>query len=111
MPSPGVIKSFHAPGGAGIRFDSHLYNGYSIPPYYDSMIGKLIAHGKDRPTALARLRQALDETIIDGVKTNLSLHRNVILCDPDFNQQAMDIHYLEKTLLKPATATPEKTSA
>jgi acetyl-CoA carboxylase biotin carboxylase subunit len=100
MPSPGTIKYFHAPGGAGVRFDSHIYSGYSIPPYYDSMIGKLIAHAKDRPTALARLRQALDETIIDGVKTNISLHRNVILCDADFNQQAMDIHYLEKNLLK-----------
>lgn len=100
MPSPGTITYFHAPGGAGIRFDSHIYSGYSIPPYYDSMIGKLIAHAKDRPTALARLRQALDETIIDGVKTNISLHRNVILCDADFNQQAMDIHYLEKNLLK-----------
>lgn len=100
MPSPGTIKYFHAPGGAGIRFDSHIYSGYSIPPYYDSMIGKLIAHAKDRPTALARLRQALDETIIDGVKTNISLHRNVILCDADFNRQAMDIHYLEKNLLK-----------
>ncbi|RYY79518.1 MAG: acetyl-CoA carboxylase biotin carboxylase subunit [Moraxellaceae bacterium] len=111
MPSPGTIKYFHAPGGAGIRFDSHIYSGYSIPPYYDSMIGKLIAHAKDRPTALARLRQALDETIIDGVKTNISLHRNVILCDADFNRQAMDIHYLEKNLLKRQDETEGSTSA
>lgn len=109
LPSPGTISRFHAPGGAGIRIDSHLYSGYSIPPYYDSMIGKLIAHGKDRPTALARLRQALDETIIEGVKTNLTLHRNVILTDPAFNQRAMDIHYLEKTLLKP-TVEPTKST-
>lgn len=111
MPSPGTIKYFHAPGGAGIRFDSHIYSGYSIPPYYDSMIGKLIAHAKDRPTALARLRQALDETIIDGVKTNISLHRNVILCDADFNRQAMDIHYLEKNLLKRQEETNGSASA
>lgn len=108
LPSPGQINAFHSPGGAGIRFDSHIYSGYQIPPYYDSMIGKLIAHGKDRPTALARLRQALDETIIDGIKTNISLHRDVILCDPNFNQQAMDIHYLEKTLLKDQQAAAEK---
>ncbi len=108
LPSPGLIKTFHAPGGAGIRVDSHIYSGYKIPPYYDSMIGKLIAHGKDRHTALARLRQALDEMIIDGIKTNISLHRNVILCDDNFNQEAMDIHYLEKTLLKDQAAEPAK---
>ncbi len=100
MPSPGTITRYHAAGGKGIRMDSHIYNGYAIPPYYDSMIGKLIAHGHDRADALARLRQALDETVIEGVKTNLSLHRTVILADAEFNQQAMDIHYLEKNLLR-----------
>lgn len=109
LPSPGTVSHFHAPGGAGIRIDSHLYSGYIIPPYYDSMIGKLIAHGKDRPTALARLRQALDETIIEGIKTNLSMHRDVILCDPNFNLRAMDIHYLEKTLLQPKTNVQKST--
>lgn len=111
LPSPGLINAFHAPGGAGIRFDSHIYSGYHIPPYYDSMIGKLIAHGQDRSVALARLRQALDETVIDGIKTNISLHRDVILCDYNFNQQAMDIHYLEKTLLKDQQIAAEKAAA
>lgn len=111
LPSPGLIHAFHAPGGAGIRFDSHIYSGYHIPPYYDSMIGKLIAHGQDRSVALARLRQALDETVIDGIKTNISLHRDVILCDHNFNQQAMDIHYLEKTLLKDQQIAAEKAAA
>ena len=101
LPSAGKIEQFFVPGGAGIRMDSHLYNGYSIPPYYDSMIGKLIAHGKDRQTAIARLRQALDEMILTGIKTNIPLHKNVILQDPQFCETAMDIHYLEKHLLKP----------
>lgn len=106
LPSPGTIHTYHAPGGTGIRMDSHIYSGYPIPPYYDSMIGKLIAHGHDRANAIARLRQALDEMVIQGVKTNISLHRDVILCDERFNQHAMDIHYLEKTLLKNKTAEP-----
>ncbi len=99
-PSPGKITQFHIPGGAGVRMDSHLYNGYTIPPFYDSLIGKLIVHGKDRPTALARARQALDEMVIEGVKTNISLHRDVILADETFSQRAVDIHDLEKRLLK-----------
>ncbi|WP_410211609.1 acetyl-CoA carboxylase biotin carboxylase subunit [Aquirhabdus sp.] len=99
-PSPGKITQFHIPGGAGVRMDSHLYNGYTIPPFYDSLIGKLIVHGKDRPTALARARQALDEMVIEGVKTNIPLHRDVILADETFNQHAVDIHDLEKRLLK-----------
>ena len=100
LPSPGKIDSFYAPGGAGIRLDSHIYSGYSIPPYYDSMIAKLIAHGKDRETSMARMRQALDEMILTGVKTNIPLHKDLILQDPEFLKQAMDIHYLEKHLLK-----------
>ncbi|EXG68213.1 acetyl-CoA carboxylase biotin carboxylase subunit [Acinetobacter baumannii] len=100
LPSPGKIESFYAPGGAGIRLDSHIYPGYSIPPYYDSMIAKLIAHGKDRETSLARMRQALDEMILTGIKTNIPLHKDLILQDKNFCSQAMDIHYLEKHLLK-----------
>ncbi|MFI7904475.1 acetyl-CoA carboxylase biotin carboxylase subunit, partial [Acinetobacter baumannii] len=79
---------------------SHIYPGYSIPPYYDSMIAKLIAHGKDRETSLARMRQALDEMILTGIKTNIPLHKDLILQDKNFCSQAMDIHYLEKHLLK-----------
>lgn len=100
LPSPGKIEQFYAPGGAGIRLDSHVYQGYSIPPYYDSMIAKLIAHGQDRKTAIARMRQALDEMVLTGVKTNIPLHQQVILADEKFCENAMDIHYLEKHLLK-----------
>lgn len=100
LPSPGRIEHFYAPGGAGIRLDSHIYSGYSIPPYYDSMIAKLIAHGKDRNTAIARMRQALDEMILTGVKTNIPLHKDLILQDKAFCETAMDIHYLENHLLK-----------
>ncbi|MBJ9720317.1 acetyl-CoA carboxylase biotin carboxylase subunit [Acinetobacter calcoaceticus] len=100
LPSPGKIESFYAPGGAGIRLDSHIYPEYSIPPYYDSMIAKLISHGKDRETSLARMRQALDEMILTGIKTNIPLHKDLILQDKSFCSQAMDIHYLEKHLLK-----------
>lgn len=98
-PSPGKVIQFHTPGGAGVRVDSHLYNGYVIPHCYDSLIAKLIVHGKDRATALARTRQALDEMIIEGVKTNIPLHRDVILVDHKFNHQVVDIHDLEKRLL------------
>ena len=108
LPSPGKIESFYAPGGAGIRLDSHIYQGYSIPPYYDSMIAKLIAHGKDRETSLARMRQALDEMILTGIKTNIPLHKDLILQDKNFCKQAMDIHYLEKHLLKQLEAQAEK---
>ncbi len=101
LPSAGKVENYFTPGGAGIRVDSHLYAGYSIPPFYDSMIAKLIAHGKDRETALARLSQALDEMVITGVKTNIPLHKNIILRDAKFCETAMDIHYLEKHLLKP----------
>ena len=100
LPSPGKIENFYAPGGAGIRLDSHVYPGYSIPPYYDSMIAKLIAHGKDRETSISRMRNALDEMILTGVKTNIPLHKDLILQDKNFCKQAMDIHYLEKHLLK-----------
>jgi acetyl-CoA carboxylase biotin carboxylase subunit len=108
MPSAGKIQQYFVPGGAGIRIDSHIYAGYSIPPYYDSMIAKLIAHGKDRQTAIARLHQALDEMVLTGIKTNIPLHKNVILQDPQFCETAMDIHYLEKSLLKPFSKEDKK---
>jgi acetyl-CoA carboxylase, biotin carboxylase subunit len=98
MPCPGVINSYHAPGGPGIRVDSHIYNGYEVPPYYDSLIAKIIAFGEDRKMALARMRAALDEIHVDGIKTNIDLHR-VILSDKAFNEGGVNIHYLENALL------------
>ena len=97
IPSPGKITQYHAPGGPGIRVDSHIYNGYTVPPYYDSMIGKLIAHGDDRASAIARMRTALSEVVIDGIKTNVPLHQD-ILADTAFQQGGTNIHYLEKKL-------------
>ncbi len=96
-PSPGTINLFHSPGGPGIRLDSHVYTGYYVPPYYDSMIGKLIAHGDNRESAMARLRTALDEIVIDGIATNIPLHQD--LCrDAAFLRGGTDIHYLERKL-------------
>ncbi len=97
MPSPGTITQFHAPGGPGIRVDSHIYNGYTVPPHYDSMIGKLIAHGDSRETALARMRTALREISIEGIKTNVPLHQD-IMNDAAFQTGGTSIHYLEKKL-------------
>ncbi len=97
IPSPGRIEEFHAPGGPGIRMETHIYSGYYVPPYYDSMIGKLIAHGEDRPAALARMSNALRETVIEGIHTNLPLQRR-ILTDAAFRAGGMNIHYLEKKL-------------
>ncbi len=97
MPSPGVIEQFHMPGGPGIRVETHIYNGYSVPPYYDSMIGKLIAHGESRESALARLRTALNEMVIAGIKTNILLHRDIVN-DGAFISGSQNIHYLEKKL-------------
>ena len=97
LPSPGTITQYHAPGGPGIRVDTHIYNGYTVPPYYDSMIAKLIAHGEDRATALARMRGALAEIVIDGINTNIPLHRD-ICSDCAFIEGGTDIHYLEKKL-------------
>ncbi len=96
-PSPGQITQYHTPGGPGIRIDSHIYNGCRVPPYYDSLIGKLIAHGENRHFALVRMRGALDEMIIDGIKTNIRMHQD-ILTDAAFTQGGTDIHYLEKKL-------------
>jgi acetyl-CoA carboxylase biotin carboxylase subunit len=97
MPSPGKITQFHAPGGPGVRVDSHLYNGYTVPPYYDSMIGKLVAHGETRPVAIARMANALRETVIDGINTNIPLHED-IMRDAAFLAGGANIHYLEKKL-------------
>lgn len=97
IPSPGLIKQFHAPGGLGVRFDSAIYSGYSIPPYYDSMIGKLIVHGRDRSECIERLKRAIVETVVDGVKTTLPLHL-WILNQPDFASGDYTIHWLEQKL-------------
>lgn len=97
MPSPGTIKLLHQPGGPGIRFDSHIYSSYTVPPNYDSMIGKLISYGETRAEAIARMRNALDEIIIDGIKTNIELHQR-ILHDKSFMDGGTNIHYLEKML-------------
>ncbi|MCP3897173.1 acetyl-CoA carboxylase biotin carboxylase subunit [Moraxella sp.] len=101
MPSPGKIENLFAPSGSGVRFDSHLYQGYNIPSYYDSMIGKLICHAQTRSQAVAKTLHALDELIIEGIKTNIPLHRDVILQDENFVNEAQNIHYLENHLLKP----------
>jgi acetyl-CoA carboxylase biotin carboxylase subunit len=97
MPSPGTVKRFHPAGGPGVRMDTHIYDGYRIPPNYDSMIGKLIVHGRDRDTAIARMRIALGELVIDGVKTNIPLQQR-ILADGGFQQGGQNIHYLEKRI-------------
>ena len=97
IPSPGKVKHFHAPGGNGVRVDSHLYSGYSVPPNYDSLIGKLITYGKDRDEAMARMRNALDEIVVDGIKTNIPLHRDLVR-DEGFCEGGVNIHYLEHKL-------------
>jgi len=97
LPSPGTVKRFEAPGGPGVRVDTHLYDGYRIPPNYDSMIGKLIVHGPDRETAIARMRLALAETVIEGVKCNIPLQQR-IMADAGFQHGGQNIHYLEKRM-------------
>ncbi|MCC6304238.1 MAG: acetyl-CoA carboxylase biotin carboxylase subunit [Rhodobacteraceae bacterium] len=99
VPCPGRVKVFHAPGGLGVRIDSALYGGYAIPPYYDSLVGKLIVHGRDRTEALARLNRALGEIIIDGVDTTLPLFRD-LLAQPEIQAGAYDIHWLEQWLAR-----------
>ena len=96
-PSPGTITHYHPPGGPGIRVDSHLYSGYRVPPYYDSMIGKIIAYGENRKTAIARMRIALSEIVVEGIKTNVPLLRE-IFNDAAFQEGGTNIHYLEKRL-------------
>jgi acetyl-CoA carboxylase biotin carboxylase subunit len=97
MPSPGLITLWHAPGGPGIRVESHVYSGYKVPPFYDSMIGKVIAHGNDRPTAIARMKTALTEIVIEGIRTNVPLHQEIFQ-HAAFQAGGTDIHYLEKRL-------------
>jgi len=97
MPSPGTITHYHAPGGIGIRMDSHVYSGYRVPPNYDSMIGKLIASGPDRKSAITRMQTALNEIGIEGIKTNVQLQKD-IMDDSHFQEGGTNIHYLEKKL-------------
>lgn len=97
MPSPGKISLYHAPGGPGVRIDSHIYSSYTVPPNYDSLIGKLITYGDTRETAISRMRNALDEMVIDGIVTNIPLHHDLIR-DENFQKGGTSIHYLEKKL-------------
>ncbi|PVX42825.1 biotin carboxylase /acetyl-CoA carboxylase carboxyltransferase subunit alpha [Pasteurella langaaensis DSM 22999] len=97
LPSPGKVVHLHSPGGLGVRWDSHIYAGYTVPPHYDSMIAKLITYGDTRGSAIRRMQNALSETIIDGIKTNIPLH-NLILEDENFQKGGTNIHYLEKKL-------------
>jgi len=97
IPSPGRITGFYPPGGPGVRVDTHIYSGYNVPPHYDSMIGKLIVHGPNRETAIARMRVALSEMVIDGIKTNIAMQHRILL-DKGFQAGGQNIHYLEKRL-------------
>jgi acetyl-CoA carboxylase biotin carboxylase subunit len=99
VPSPGRITFYHPPGGPGIRVDSHVYNNYVVPSNYDSLVGKLIAYGDTRDQAIARMRSALSEMVVDGIKTNLPLHRDLML-DARFIQGGANIHYLEEKVGK-----------
>jgi acetyl-CoA carboxylase biotin carboxylase subunit len=96
-PSPGKITSYHPPGGPGIRVDSHVYQGYTVPPYYDSMVGKVIAYGATREQAIARMRIALSEMVVEGILTNIPLHRE-LLNDTLVLRGGTSIHYLEQKL-------------
>ena len=95
LPSPGTITQYHQPGGPGVRVDSHIFNNYTVPPFYDSMIAKVITHGESREQALSRMHGALQEMVIDGIKTNIPLHRRLVT-DSAFRRQPVDIHYLEQ---------------
>ncbi len=106
-PSPGRITSWHTPGGPGIRVDSHAYNGYFVPPNYDSMIGKLIAYGATREQAIRRMRIALSEMVVEGIQTNIPLHRELML-DGGFVEGGTSIHYLEHRLAEKQQAAPEE---
>lgn len=98
IPSPGLVKQFHAPGGMGVRVDSHLYSGYSVPPFYDSLVAKVICHSEDRNAALNRMTNALDELVVDGIDTNIALHRKLI-ADAGFRKVDFNIHHLENNIL------------
>jgi acetyl-CoA carboxylase biotin carboxylase subunit len=107
IPSPGRLTSWHMPGGPGIRVDSHAYNGYFVPPNYDSMIGKLIAYGATREQAIKRMRIALSEMVVEGIQTNIPLHRELML-DAKFVEGGTSIHYLENRLAAKLQAAPEE---
>jgi acetyl-CoA carboxylase biotin carboxylase subunit len=94
-PSPGRVNTFHAPGGLGVRVDSALYSGYSVPPHYDSLVAKLVVHGTDRAQAIARMRRALNEMVVDGIRTTIPLHQR-IMADPEFQSGDYTIHWLER---------------
>jgi acetyl-CoA carboxylase biotin carboxylase subunit len=96
-PSPGRVSEYHAPGGFGVRVDSALYQGYQVPPYYDSLVSKLIVHGDSREECLMRLRRALEEYVIGGIDTTIPLHQRLV-DDPEFRAGAYDIHWLERLL-------------
>ena len=98
-PSPGLVKQFHAPGGMGVRVDSHLYSGYNVPPFYDSLVGKLICHSEDRNSALNRIKNALEEIVVDGIKSNIPLHQQ-LATDEGFRNVDFNSHYLEKLLAR-----------
>jgi acetyl-CoA carboxylase biotin carboxylase subunit len=106
-PSPGKITSYHPPGGPGIRVDSHVYAGYTVPPHYDSMVGKVIAYGANREQAIRRMRIALSEMVVEGIKTNIPLHLD-LLTDGMFVRGGTSIHYLEQKLAQEQKSTPEK---
>lgn len=97
LPSPGTVSLFHPPGGPGVRVDAYIYSSYLVPPYYDSLIGKIITYGENRDIAIIKMRDALDETVIDGIKTNILMHHK-ILDDQNFRKGGANIHYLEKLL-------------
>ena len=97
LPSPGKITQYHQPGGPGIRVDSHIFNNYKVPPYYDSMIAKVIAYGENRDQAIQRMSGALREMVVEGIDTNISLQQRLV-DDAAFRQRALDIHYLERQL-------------
>jgi acetyl-CoA carboxylase, biotin carboxylase subunit len=100
LPSPGLVKLFHPPGGPGIRVDAYVYSGYVVPPYYDSLLGKIIAHAETRGAALARMRTALSELVVEGIQTNIPLHQD-IFDDPGFQAGGVNVRYLEERLARP----------
>ena len=102
-PSPGKINALHLPGGFGVRVDTHIYDGYVVPPNYDSLLAKLIVHAPDRTRALARLRRCLDEFVIEGIHTNIPFHRK-LLAHPDFQAGKLDTHFLARMAEEDAAA-------
>jgi acetyl-CoA carboxylase biotin carboxylase subunit len=100
-PSPGRISEYHSPGGLGVRIDSALYQGYEVPPYYDSLVAKLIVHGASREECLMRLRRALEEYVVGGIETTIPLHQRLVE-NADFRRGDYDIHWLERFLSPPA---------